>query len=193
MIAERINQQIIPEFAPNGELMFKWDDYDLDEDIKRHQLYALQIQMGIKTAEMVAEEEHIDVNKLMESKQKEHELMMQQQAELNELSALPGEEDAYKGQRDPKTGKFKQGTKNVVADKTKKQSGISGSNQMKMPGLQGLGKNHDRPDPATKAKTQQEIGFEIERKEHPSFTDEQVRKIVSDHLKEDQQYYSKHS
>ena len=63
LIAERINMEIIPEFNVT-DLKFEYDDYDLDEDIKRHALYESQIRMGIKTPEMVAEEENIDVTEL---------------------------------------------------------------------------------------------------------------------------------
>jgi hypothetical protein len=58
------------ELDPSGKLEFAFEDYDLDEDIKKHTLYAAQIQMGIKTPEMVAEEEGIDIGKLQESKEK---------------------------------------------------------------------------------------------------------------------------
>jgi phage portal protein BeeE len=95
LIAERINQQLIPEFGDHG-LMFKWDDYDLDEDIKRHQLYQLQLQLGIKTSEMIANEEHIDIVKLKQS-----------QKEAMESGLLPSELQGQKMQGDQR--KFEQG------------------------------------------------------------------------------------
>lgn len=67
MIAERINMEIIPEFGTT-ELKFEYDDYDLGEDIQKHALYEAQIRMGIKTPEMVAEEERIDIKKLKQQK-----------------------------------------------------------------------------------------------------------------------------
>jgi len=70
LISERINMEILPEFGLT-DYEFKWDDYDLDEDIKRHELYKLQIDMGIKTPEMVAEEEHIDVAELKAQKEEQ--------------------------------------------------------------------------------------------------------------------------
>jgi hypothetical protein len=78
LIAERINMEIMPEFGV-PELMFKFDDYDLDEDIKRHQLYESQIRMGIKTAEMVAEEEDIDVAELTRQKEEQEQKMMERE------------------------------------------------------------------------------------------------------------------
>ncbi len=76
-----INTQLLPELDSTGKLEFAFEDYDLDEDIKRHSLYEAQIRMGVKTAEMVAEEEGIDISKLKaakeEEKQKEAEFMQQ--------------------------------------------------------------------------------------------------------------------
>ena len=70
LISERINMEILPEFGLT-DYEFKWDDYDLDEDIKRHSLYEMQIRMGIKTPEMVAEEEHIDIVELKVQKEEQ--------------------------------------------------------------------------------------------------------------------------
>lgn len=69
-----INTQLMPELDPTGALEFKFEDYDLDEDIKRHSLYKEQIDMGIKSADMVAEEEGIDINRLREDKLRNKEL-----------------------------------------------------------------------------------------------------------------------
>lgn len=75
LIAERVNMEIIPEFGTT-DLMFEFDDYDLDADIKRHTLLEQQIRMGIKTPLMVAEEEHIDVARLEKEKQEKLESEM---------------------------------------------------------------------------------------------------------------------
>ena len=61
-----IDMEIITEF---GELAFesfefKWDEYDIDQDIKQHQLYQMQINMGLKSPEMIAEDEGIDYSKV---------------------------------------------------------------------------------------------------------------------------------
>jgi phage portal protein BeeE len=83
LIAERINMEIIPEFGTN-ELAFRFDDYDLDEDIKKHSLYAQQINMGIKTPEMVAIEEKIDIGELDASMQKNDEREVEKNKQMNE-------------------------------------------------------------------------------------------------------------
>lgn len=117
LIAERINQQIIPEFVNDGSLIFKWDDYDLDEDIKRHQLYLLQTQIGIKTPEMIAEEENIDVEKLKKSKE-------EQMATEAEHAQNMGGDDQFGGQRG-EGGKFGSG-KQIPGSKMKKSASVSG-------------------------------------------------------------------
>ena len=83
LLAERINQEIIPELDPSGQLMFKWDDYDIEEDIKRHELYKMQIEMGIKTPEMVAKEEKIDITELKKSQAEQDEREVAKNEALN--------------------------------------------------------------------------------------------------------------
>jgi hypothetical protein len=78
----KIDNEIIAEFGPEAyeNLEYCWDDYDLDEDIKRHTLYEKQIQIGIKTPKMIAEEEGIDYSEVEEfQKQKQEEQMQMQQ------------------------------------------------------------------------------------------------------------------
>jgi hypothetical protein len=78
-----VNNSLMPELDPSGLFEFKWEDYDLDEDLKRHQLYEIQIRNGIKTALMVAEEEGINVEQLKKEKEesKQEQLEMQQQGQ----------------------------------------------------------------------------------------------------------------
>ena len=83
LIAERINMEILPEFDAK-ELAFRFDDYDLDEDIKKHSLYAQQINMGIKTPEMVAMEEKIDIGELDKSLQKNDDREVEKNKQMNE-------------------------------------------------------------------------------------------------------------
>lgn len=78
-----INTQLMPELDPSGKLEFHFEDYDLDEDLKRHQLYELQIRNGIKTAEMVAEEEGIDVERLKAEKEEKQQAQMEMQQSNN--------------------------------------------------------------------------------------------------------------
>jgi len=51
-----INTFLMPEFG-HPELEFRFIDYDLDEDIKQHQLYESQIRMGLKSANEIRTEE----------------------------------------------------------------------------------------------------------------------------------------
>jgi len=75
LIQYHINSEIMPEFeAPMFE--FRFNNYDIEEDLKKHNLYQMQINMGIKTPEMIAEESGIDVAKL--KKQKEESFKQQQ-------------------------------------------------------------------------------------------------------------------
>ncbi len=70
LIKYHMDKEIIPEWGEEAfkSLEFKWEDYNLDEDIKKHTLYEAQIRMGIKTAEMIAEEEGIDLVELKRQK-----------------------------------------------------------------------------------------------------------------------------
>jgi len=81
-IEERINMEIIPAFGTT-ELKFSFDDYDLDEDIKKHSLYDTQIRIGIKTAEMVAAEEGIDLSELEKSKEKSLDMKVRENEAIN--------------------------------------------------------------------------------------------------------------
>ena len=77
LMAERINMDLMIEFDPEGELEFRFEDYDINEDIQRHTLYEAQIRMGIKTPEMVAEEEQIDLSKLKQQKEEQEKKEME--------------------------------------------------------------------------------------------------------------------
>lgn len=76
LIQYHINTQIIPEFGIEG-IEFRFDEYDLEEDLKKHQLYQLQIGMGIKTPEMVAEDLGVDIEKLKKSKEEKRQQDME--------------------------------------------------------------------------------------------------------------------
>lgn len=68
LIQERINRELMHEFEAD-ELKFEFDFYDLEEDNTRHDLFAKQINMGIKTPEMIAEAEGIDTVMLKQQKE----------------------------------------------------------------------------------------------------------------------------
>ena len=82
VIEYHFNTQIMPEFfAKNGEipsfseipLEFVFDNYDIKEDMKKHELLEKQINMGIKTVEMAAKEIGVNVEELEASRAKESE------------------------------------------------------------------------------------------------------------------------
>ena len=104
-----IDKEIISEW---GLLAFesfewKWDDYDLEEDIKRHSLYKMQLDMGLKTPEMIAQDEGIDFEKVSdyneEQENKEIDKMKLQQSfafqedNNNNLKAEKYENELEKG------------------------------------------------------------------------------------------------
>jgi len=106
VIKYHINMEIIPEW---GEIAFesfefKWNDYDLDEDIKQHNLYKQQLDMGIKTPEMIAEEEGIEFDKVKEYKEendaKELEKAQAQGTQFNQ-SFNEGKEPFKKEEKKP--------------------------------------------------------------------------------------------
>jgi hypothetical protein len=78
-----INSQIMTELDPTGKFEFAFEDYDIDEETKKAQLYQLQITGGWKTAEMVAEEEGIDIAKLKAHKEEQANQEMQMAKETN--------------------------------------------------------------------------------------------------------------
>lgn len=67
LLEYKINTEIIPEFEIDG-IEFKFKQFDIEEELKKADLFQKQISMGIKTPEMIAEEEGIDVEKLKKQK-----------------------------------------------------------------------------------------------------------------------------
>lgn len=78
LLKYHIDKEIIAEWGDEvyESLEFRWDDYDLDEDIKKHSLYQMQLNMGISTPELIAEEEGIDYGKLESYQEEKHEREM---------------------------------------------------------------------------------------------------------------------
>ena len=83
VIEDAINKQLMPEFG-HPEFEFKFDDYSIDDDIKKNQLFEAQIRMGIKTPEMVAKELGIDTTELVKQKDEN----AQKEADLNNQGQL---------------------------------------------------------------------------------------------------------
>ena len=72
LIEYHINQEIMPEFETT-EFEFKFVDYNIDDEMKKYDLYAKQQQVGVMTPEMIAEKEGIDVEQLKSTKEDEEE------------------------------------------------------------------------------------------------------------------------
>lgn len=68
MVQEKINSQLMPEFGYDF-LEFKFDDYDYASDKRKHDLLQQEINMGVKTSEMVAAELGINVDELKMGKE----------------------------------------------------------------------------------------------------------------------------
>lgn len=75
LIEYHINQQIIPEFGTT-DVRFKFDNYDVDAEMKKYDLYMKQQQVGVMTPEMVAEKEGIDVAQVKEAQDEQKEMEM---------------------------------------------------------------------------------------------------------------------
>jgi SPP1 gp7 family putative phage head morphogenesis protein len=78
LMQQRINTQVMPEFRIEA-LEFVFDDYDFDDDKKQHDLLQQEINMGIKTSEMVAEELGINVEELKRGKEEERAQRMEEE------------------------------------------------------------------------------------------------------------------
>jgi len=109
VLAYHFNTQIMPEFFANGKeipdsgdvpIEFVYDEYDLDEDNKKHDLFAKQINMGIKTPEMVAKELGIDIEELVKQKEEQREI---EQETFNNQN--PQEESGFSDNEEPKDKK----------------------------------------------------------------------------------------
>jgi hypothetical protein len=68
-IAFYLNSQIIPELDEKNMFEFVWDSVDIDEDIKKRTLQEKEINMGLKSWQMIAEEEGVDINRLKKDKE----------------------------------------------------------------------------------------------------------------------------
>lgn len=131
VIQYHLNTQILPEFfAQNGELpdsadvplMFEFDTYDIDEDLKQLQVFKIEKELGIKSDMMIAKERGINVEELQEEKDKqkaeEQEMFEQQNTAQEENPPQPQREEEKK----PKENKKPE-------EKSKKKSPLSQLNE----------------------------------------------------------------
>jgi len=105
-IAFHLNTQIIPELDPKNMFEFKWDEVDIDEDIKKRTLQEQEIRMGLKSWQLIAEEEGLDINRLEKDKQANME-------QMQEFSVSEGD-----GTDNPKEEPKKEETKKDVEEKS---------------------------------------------------------------------------
>ena len=88
-IQYHINQELIPEFGTT-DLEFKFVEYNLDEEMKKYDLYLKKQQLGVVTPEMIAEEEGLDVEKVrqaQEEKKAKEEAEMQMRQGFNNFQS----------------------------------------------------------------------------------------------------------
>ena len=122
--------QILTEFDPQGRLEFVFDDYDVDEEVKKLSLYQQELTLGIKTSEMIAEEEGIDTAQLKQSKA-DAAVEEQKNNPMPENSGFPEKKDESKDKE-----KKEKKDKKLKAFKYKK--GDSVKIMMDNPGFTGL-------------------------------------------------------
>jgi phage portal protein BeeE len=90
-----INSQLMPELDSTGKFEFAFEDYDVDEEMKKYTLYEKQIQIGVKTPEMVAEEEGINLAMLQTYKtdamqqEQNNQLQLQDNQSMNKQQEKP--------------------------------------------------------------------------------------------------------
>ena len=140
LIKYHIDKEIIPEWGEEAfnSLEWKWDDYDLEEDLKKHELYQKQVNIGIKTAEMIAEEEGINVEELKKQKEEAEAKEMdkfERQSEFGNQELKPTKENTLsstkafpKGINTPVEKQYSQDLTKML--KTREQSALIEINKL---------------------------------------------------------------
>lgn len=64
-----INSQIINELDGGKSFEFRFDEFDIEEAKKKRDLQEQEIRMGIKTWQLIAEEEGVDIEKIQSDKE----------------------------------------------------------------------------------------------------------------------------
>ena len=98
VIQYHLNTQIIPEFFSTPDefksfdevpVMFEFDIYDVDEDLKELSKFKMESELGIKTSEMIAKERGINIEELAESKDAQMEKDMEKMEKEISLNPNP--------------------------------------------------------------------------------------------------------
>ena len=97
VVTYHLNTQLLNEFFDNAKpgdipLEFAFDEYDVGEDIQKHNLFEQQIRMGIKTPMMVAKELGIDTAELESEMEKNKEEEQDGMVFENDLNNNNGDE-----------------------------------------------------------------------------------------------------
>ena len=124
LLKVHFDKEIITEFGEDlhKSLEFKWDDYDLEEDAKKHSLLEQEIRMGIKTPEMVADELGIDTTVLEASMTKKEEKEMEKFEQQNQLSGFDKEEQFPNKNPDVKAIKYENDLEKELVTNLKQKS-----------------------------------------------------------------------
>lgn len=69
MIANYLNDQVIPELMDGDLFEFVFDEFDIEEEIKKTELYTAQIANGMMSPQMAAEKEGVDLIRLKKDKE----------------------------------------------------------------------------------------------------------------------------
>jgi hypothetical protein len=174
-----IDMQILPEFfvkefggdfdtAQNEcPVEFKYLDYDVEEDSKKLAVAQMEIDMGIKTADMVADERGINVVELHKSKDE----AMERQQEY--MQSMEGQEDEYGQEEEDEEKPF---NKDEVG--TKGCTGVGGD---KKPVKDS--NTADTPEKRMKKK-EKKIEAEGEDAEEKSVPQSLVEKEIDDYIKQ---------
>ena len=104
IIRGRIDQEIIPEFDTD-ELQFVWDTFDIDEALKKATLHETQIRMGVKTAEMVAEEWDVNVEELKKQKEENAQNEIEKEKQMIDINNPESEDPKEKEDKEDKNPK----------------------------------------------------------------------------------------
>lgn len=121
-IKYHIDKEIIPEWGEEAfkALEFQFDDYDLDEDLLKHDLYQKQVLLGIKTPEMIANELGIDYEEVRKTKETDAADQQDWYGEDDEPGE-PGEKGEREEKPDPKIKSKKDPAANTLLEKHMKK------------------------------------------------------------------------
>ncbi len=108
----KIDNEILPEFGEEAweNLEFTWEEYDLDEELKKYQLYQQQYNLQIITPKQIAEKEGLDFTEVQqhfeEKQQKEMDMAQAGKMEFNQNVGADKNKGASDGKESTRTAKL---------------------------------------------------------------------------------------